>query len=288
MFSATSGVNAVAFVGTTRRLWKEDGNGAKAEISRLGETRFLQQELGGADRKRLIGLTRIAVEKFNAGDWQTLGAHTGQIRVVTGHDRLLRSLSFGDPDYAGNAHTVMFKLVELDHGNLEIISDYIVTTYGDDGDSISTAPGRTRSIVFTPSVFDVPDGGMDADLIAVMTPFAPEFEAVFGAIRDAGTAAGFRILRAKDIWQHSAVVQDVFSLIFKAHIVVCDFTGKNPNVFYEAGIAHTLGKHVVPITQAASDIPFDLQHHRYLPYLNNTEGRLELQAGLTSRFRSLK
>lgn len=69
--------------------------------------------------------------------------------------------------------------------------------------------------------------------------------------------------------------------------MVCDFSGKNPNVFYEAGIAHTLGKHVVPITQSASDIPFDLQHHRYLKYLNNDEGRSNLVEGLTSRFAKL-
>lgn len=244
--------------------------------------------MSAADRKRLIGLTRIAVTNFNAGDWQTLGAHTGQMNIVTGHDRLLRSLSFGDPDYPGNAHAVMFKLVELDPNNLNVIAEYIAMTYGDDAENISTAPGRSRSIVFTPSVFDVPDSGIESDLMAVMTPFAPQFEEIFDAIRSAGTAAGFRVLRAKDIWQHTAVIQDVFNLIFKAHIVVCDFTDKNPNVFYEAGIAHTLGKHVVPITQAASDIPFDLQHHRYLHYLNNAEGRRDLQAGLTSRFLSLR
>lgn len=134
----------------------------------------------------------------------------------------------------------------------------------------------------------MPSGGVDIDLIAVMTPFAPQFEQVFEAIRGAATIAGFRILRAKDIWEHSAVIQDVFSLIFKARIVVCDFTGKNPNVFYEAGIAHTLGKHVVPITQSAGDIPFDLQHHRYLAYLNNAEGRSELATALATRFSSLR
>lgn len=231
---------------------------------------MFQKELSAAERKRLIDLSRMAVTNFNAGDWQTLGAHTGQMNMVTGHDRLLRSLSFGDPDYSGNAHGVMFQLVEADHGNLQIIEDYIASTYGEPGENVSTAPSRTRSIIFSPSVFEVPEGGVEADLIAVMTPFAPEFEFVFDAIREAASSAGFRILRAKDIWQHSTVIQDVFALIFKAHIIVCDFTGKNPNVFYEAGIAHTLGKHVVPITQSAADIPFDLQHHRYLPYLNNT------------------
>jgi hypothetical protein len=170
---------------------------------------------------------------------------------------------------------------------LEIISDYVAEVYGEDGDSISTAPGRSRPITFTPSVFDAPDGGVETDLIAVMSPFEAKFEPVFDSIKTAGSSAGFRTLRAKDIWENSAVIQDIFSLIFKAQIVVCDFTDKNPNVFYEAGIAHTLGKHVVPITQSATDIPFDLRHHRYLDYLNNAEGRTLLETALASRFRSL-
>lgn len=79
----------------------------------------------------------------------------------------------------------------------------------------------------------------------------------------------------------------MFSLIFKSYIVVCDFTGKNPNVFYEAGIAHTLGKHVIPITQSENDVPFDLKHHRYAKYLHNGEGLEKLKGELVSRFRTL-
>jgi hypothetical protein len=67
-----------------------------------------------------------------------------------------------------------------------------------------------------------------------------------------------------------------FSLIFRAAIVVCDFSGRNANVFYEAGIAHTLGKQVVPLSQSKDDVPFDLGHHRYLQYLNNGEGLMAL------------
>jgi hypothetical protein len=58
-------------------------------------------------------------------------------------------------------------------------------------------------------------------------------------------------------------------------------------VFYEAGIAHTLGKHVIPITQSAEDIPFDLRHHRYLRYLNNGEGRAQLQTDVGKRIAQL-
>ena len=154
-----------------------------------------QAELSLPDRKRLIALCKTAVANFSAGDWQTLGAHTGQVNVVTGHDRLLRSLSFGDTDYAGNAHSVLFKLVELDHTNLGIIADYITSTYGDEGENVSTAPSRSRSIIFAPSVFEAPEGAVERNLIAVMTPFAPQFESVFDAITAAAAAAGFRTLR---------------------------------------------------------------------------------------------
>jgi hypothetical protein len=132
-------------------------------------------------------------------------------------------------------------------------------------------------------VFEVPSGDVDQSLVAVMMPFTPQFEPVFDAIQRAATACGGTATRVKDIWEHSTIIQDVFSLIFRAQVVVCDFTGKNPNVFYEAGIAHTLGKVVVPITQSHEDVPFDVRHHRYLHYLGNGEGLAKLTAELTAK-----
>lgn len=217
--------------------------------------------LSGEDKQRLIGTCKRAVQHFGAGDWQTLGVHTGEMDFIVGHPRLLRSLNWGDTDYSGAAHAVLYELVDRNRHNLGIIENYIGETYGEEGENISTAPSRSRPITFTPSVFEVPNSGVESDLVAVMIPFSKEFEVVFEAISGAAFANQFRAVRAKDIWQHTAVIQDVFSLIYKAQIVVCDFTGRNPNVFYEAGIAHALGKHVIPITQTAGDIPFDLQHH---------------------------
>lgn len=243
--------------------------------------------LSADDNKRLLKLCKLAVNFFNASDWQLLDLMTGNTKLISGHDRLLRSLSFGDDDYEGNAHRVLFNVVEHNPANLQIVEDFVSERYGGPEENISTAPSKSRQISFTPSVFEVPEESVDAALVAVMTPFQPQFEPVFLTIQDAALQCGFTAVRAKDIWQHSVVIQDVFSLIFRSKIVVCDFTGKNPNVFYEAGIAHTLGKHVVPITQAEADIPFDLRHHRFLPYLNNDEGRAEFLPQLASRFRSL-
>lgn len=243
--------------------------------------------LSEIDNKRLLSLCKLAVQYFNASDWQLLDLLTGNTKIISGHDRLLRSLSFCDDDYEGNAHRVLFDVVELNPQNLQIIENFVGERYGPPPESISTALSKSRQITFSPNVFEVPDEGVDATMVAVMTPFEPQFESVFKVIQQASHQCGLEAVRAKDIWQHSVVIQDVFSLIFRSQIVICDFTGKNPNVFYEAGIAHTLGKHVVPITQAEADIPFDLRHHRYVPYLNNEEGRAALLPQLTSRFRSL-
>ena len=94
--------------------------------------------------------------------------------------------------------------------------------------------------------------------------------------------------RADDIWNNSIIIQDIFELIYTSEIVIADFTGRNPNVFYEVGIAHTLGKTVIPIVQNITDIPFDLHHHRVLVYHDNNEGHEELKNKLASRLATIK
>ena len=55
----------------------------------------------------------------------------------------------------------------------------------------------------------------------------------------------------------------------------------------EAGIAHTLGKAVIPLAQHDTDIPFDLRHIRFLKYLNNNEGLVDLSEKLKERLQTL-
>jgi hypothetical protein len=149
-------------------------------------------------------------------------------------------------------------------------------------------PGQTAAeIEARPSVFRVPKEPKDSKLVSVMMPFSPAFSGVYAAIKKAAEAAGMTCERADNIWEENEVIQDIFSLIYRSSIVVCDFTQQNPNVFYEAGIAHTLGRSVIPISQNDNDVPFDLKHHRYLKYLNNGEGLDDLVKHLTSRLKTL-
>ena len=143
----------------------------------------------------------------------------------------------------------------------------------------------TRQI---PKVFTIPPNeSVEPDLLSVMMPFDARFNAVYAAIRDYAGTVALRCQRADDIWQHDVIIQDVVSLIDRSRIVICDCTGRNPNVFYETGIAHTLGRDVILITQNADDIPFDLRHIRYIPYLNNAEGHQALVAAIRDRVATL-
>lgn len=134
-----------------------------------------------------------------------------------------------------------------------------------------------------PTAFRLPtELRIERDLVAVMMPFGASFDTVYASLIDASTAAGMRCLRADDIWVNTHIMDDVINLLWRAGVVIADLTGKSPNVFYETGIAYTLGRKVIQITQSI-DVPFDLRSIRTLSYLNNAEGRDALRTSVSAR-----
>lgn len=141
----------------------------------------------------------------------------------------------------------------------------------------------------SPKVFRLEGlAGVSESLVAVMMPFKDEFSPVFETIRAAAGTTQMACLRADDLWQNEAIIQDVVSLINSARVVICDCTGRNPNVFYETGIAHTLGRDVILITQESDDVPFDVGHLRHVSYSNTVPGRKKLAEQIARRLRALQ
>ena len=86
---------------------------------------------------------------------------------------------------------------------------------------------------------------------------------------------GYQTIRADDLYGHD-VLEDIWRAINECEFLLADTSGKNPNVFYEIGIAHTLGKRVILISQDSGDIPFDFRRYRHILYRDNTDGFDEL------------
>lgn len=146
---------------------------------------------------------------------------------------------------------------------------------------------RNVDRTLSPRVFTLSDKPVDESLVSIMMPFHAGFDGVYRALKDAVQGMGKRCERVDDIWHHDAIIEDVVSLICESDIVLCDLSDKNANVFYETGIAHTLGKKVILITQSADDVPFDLRHLRYIKYLSNGEGLVRLANDVRGRIETL-
>jgi hypothetical protein len=248
-----------------------------------------QQTVTREQQKELIEIKNQINKHFTKSDWLDLGYTLGSYETIENHPRLLRSLSFGDDDYEGNILEVLSEMVKKDGKNFNEIKSYVSDKLGkpEVSDFISTAHTETpkRIVTFSPQVFDIPTKPQNDKLVTVMLPF--KLQASFEAVKEACDNLNLECAKADDIWENPTFIQDIFELIFTSRVVVADFTGKNPNVFYEVGIAHTLGKTVVPITQSINDVPSDLGHHRALVYHPNEQGYKDLTTEVQKRLKTL-
>src|SRR5215831_14264936 len=113
---------------------------------------------------------------------------------------------------------------------------------------------------------------MPDDTCFVIMPFGPPFDRYYKNIFvPAIEEAGLRPVRGDSIFLPSAIIQDIWRLLSDAKVLVADLTGRNPNVFYELGLAHALQKPVILVANSMDDVPFDLRGLRVLSYDKENE-----------------
>ena len=103
--------------------------------------------------------------------------------------------------------------------------------------------------------------------VFVIMPFDAEFQDVFDLIkRLLEKECGRKVLRADESVNQQNILQDIVHSIQGSEIIIADLTGRNPNVFYELGLAHALDKNVILMAQDIEEIPFDLRPYRVILY----------------------
>ena len=98
---------------------------------------------------------------------------------------------------------------------------------------------------------------------------------------------GMNPVRADNLYGQN-IMEDVWTSILQSSIIICDTTNRNPNVFYELGIAHTLGKDIILLTQNIEDIPFDLQAYRHIVYKTTMTGGNKLRQDIKNFINEIK
>lgn len=104
--------------------------------------------------------------------------------------------------------------------------------------------------------------------VLFMMPFANPLGSYYEKIyKPAIEKAGLIPIRAdNEIFGTGKIIDQIWNGINSAKVLIAELTNRNPNVFYELGLAHALQKPVVLISSNENDVPFDLHHIRVIYY----------------------
>lgn len=140
------------------------------------------------------------------------------------------------------------------------------------------------------SIFNNNDFVINDHLVFVVCPFKDEFNAIYeDQIKQVvESELSMLCIRADEIYSNGPIIEDIWRLINEARVIVADMTERNPNVFYEVGLAHAIGKDVVLLAQDVNDIPFDLRHLRTIIYKNDFRGQKALYDALRKTLINLR
>ena len=168
-------------------------------------------------------------------------------------------------------HSITISLTDYFYRIQDVIGFSITDIYEKAADS--------KYIIAHP-IWREPDKKISCDVFVIM-PFDDKLTPVYeDHISKICKNIGLDCKRADLVLNSGSVINDIWSLICSAQMIICDCTGKNPNVFYELGIAHSLGKKTICITQNNDDIPFDIKHLRYIKYEYTPRGMKEFEQKL--------
>jgi len=98
-------------------------------------------------------------------------------------------------------------------------------------------------------------------------------------IRETLQSHGYICRRINDVEFNGKIMEQILDLINSSQLIVAEVSEPNPNVYYELGISHTLGKDVVLCTQDVTNIPFDTREMNHIEYSDivDLRGKLSIR-----------
>ncbi|MFH1373033.1 MAG: hypothetical protein ABII79_04480 [bacterium] len=89
-----------------------------------------------------------------------------------------------------------------------------------------------------------------------------------------------KAIRVDEVCGPGLIIADIITQIIESQLIIAEITPENPNVYYEIGYAHALGKPTILIAEENTQLPFDLSPFRVLFYENSISGKKRIEEGL--------
>lgn len=102
--------------------------------------------------------------------------------------------------------------------------------------------------------------------VFVLTPFHSMYEETYATIKSACAMNDLVAVRGDEAFKVGNILKHIIEQIICSPFIVANINGRNPNVHYELGVAHALGKNILLISEGVEEIAFDLQSERVLIY----------------------
>lgn len=126
-------------------------------------------------------------------------------------------------------------------------------------------------------------------LVFILMPFADEYRLFYeNEIKKNIEVMGFDCKRVDDFYGSRPILRDILKSIEGAKFILADLSGRNPNVFFEVGISHALGKDILLLTQDLNDIPAHLRTLRCVLYERSQAGAAKLMPILEGAVREIQ
>lgn len=125
--------------------------------------------------------------------------------------------------------------------------------------------------------------------VFVLMPFAEEYTTFYEqVIKTTIEKMNLLCKRADDFFGPRRIMNDIYACIEDSKFILADFGGRNPNVFFEVGISHALGKSVLQLTRTLADVPPKLQSTRCHIYSDTVSGAEKLKPVLENTIKEME
>lgn len=121
---------------------------------------------------------------------------------------------------------------------------------------------------------------IDKNLIFVLTSFSDDAINDYITIKNICYKLGFNATRGDEELIKGDVLSHTVEHIAKSRIVIANINGRNPNVFYELGIAHAMNKPTLLVSHIENRIPFDIQNKFVVIYADQEDLEQKLETRL--------